>query len=163
MPKFSEWEAQLVTLTTDADGSALTVDNDAYTAGDVIGGLLSAAVNSRAGYVYVAWGQLVDDSNQDKDYYLHLFWDTPSTIADDAAFAPTEADKLKRWTTIKLEYGNQDGADTNVFGVKDTYTSEFMISPSLVKGKVYAYLEDIDASNPANTDDFTVQLCLMVA
>lgn len=163
MPKFSEWNPVLLTLITDADGSDLTVGTDAYTAKDVIGDLLSVAVPQRNGGIYIGRVMLVDAGDQTKSYYVHFFSAVPSTIADDAEFAPTVADKLIRFTTIKLDSAvNQDGTGSDVKGTKDFYTGEYEVSPNLESGKVYAYLEDIDASNPTTTTDFTLVFLAMV-
>lgn len=144
----------------------ITVDPNAYTAGDVIGGLLSCDVPQIKGGGYIAWARLVDDGDQSaKSYYLHCFSAQPSTIADDAAFAPTEADKLKRFTTLKIDSANtlQDGADASTAASGQDYkVSEYLMFPPLDNGKMYFYLEDINASAPGNAADFTLDVCFML-
>lgn len=68
-----------------------TIDTDAYTAGDVVGGLLTIPVG-RGGTLRQV--RLVDNDNEGAELSLYLFRGTPTSIADDAAFATafTEAD-----------------------------------------------------------------------
>jgi hypothetical protein len=143
----------------------ITADTNAYTAGDTIGGRLSGAVAQLKGGGYISWALLVDDNDQAKSYWLHLFYGQPSSIADDAAYAPTEADKLLRFTTIKIDSANvqQDGADSNIRAAgKDYYTQDYMMFPALSDGNIYGYLVDIDASAPNEANDLTLYLCIMV-
>ena len=72
-----------------------TIGTDAYTDGDVIGGLLTFAIPGANGSGIINRVVLVDDGNQDEPLDLFLFDDTPATIADDAAYAPTAADHAK--------------------------------------------------------------------
>lgn len=70
------------------------IDTDAYSAGDVVGGLMTINVGGPATLRRV---RLVDNDNEGAELSLYLFRDAPTTIADDAAFASafTEADNRK--------------------------------------------------------------------
>ena len=86
-------------LTIDVE---LTVDTDAYTALDVVGGLLTFAVGSPTGGCILNSVTLIDEDNQSEDYKLYLFDSKPTVIADDAAYAPAIADVRKRVRTIDI-------------------------------------------------------------
>ena len=82
-----------------------TIDTDAYTANDVVGGLMTFAISTEQGH---RSGQIVsmlvtDDHDQKEPYTLYIFTGgAPTTIADDAAFAPAIADLKKIVATITV-------------------------------------------------------------
>lgn len=81
---------------------ALTVDTDAYTAGDVVGGLITLDVLDGGNGGLVRRVMLVDDDNESAEFNLHLFDSAPTTIADDAAYAPVIGDLQKQVGTINI-------------------------------------------------------------
>lgn len=74
----------------------------AYAAGDVVGGLLEIPIKS-GGHAGVA-GQfeIIDAANQADELTLYLFRKKPTVIADNAAFAPAEADLVKLCGTVSF-------------------------------------------------------------
>lgn len=72
-----------------------TIDTNAYSAGDVVGGLMTIPVGRGATLRTV---KLVDTDNEGAELSLYLYRDTPTTIADDAEFAAavTAADIRKQ-------------------------------------------------------------------
>jgi len=80
-----------VTLEASADPK----DAAAYTAGDVVGGLMTFTLPGVAGGGIINSVLLTDDDNEKAEISLYLFDEEPTTIADDAAFAPTAADLKK--------------------------------------------------------------------
>lgn len=139
---------------------------DAYTAGDVVGGLLtSEAIEQIRGGGYIAWVRMVDDNDQAEGYSLYCFYDTPSTIADDAAFAPLEADWTKWFTTITIAAADYDqsGSDAGVMADgKDATTGEYHLFPNLDGGLLKFYLVATDTPDYADADDLTMHLGVMV-
>lgn len=90
-------------LTVAANGAdGITVDLDAYTDGDVVGGLLTFDVHTAMGGGLLNRVRLVDEDSQDEPYLLYLFNAQPSTIADAEAFAPTVADLRKLLCVISI-------------------------------------------------------------
>ena len=102
-----------------------TVTLSAYTAADVVGGLMTFAVTDQGFDGAIRRIICTDDANQKEQYVLYIFDSLPSTIANDAAFAPTYADlKLLRdkvtlatadWATldgnaVAILGGHEDGA-----------------------------------------------------
>lgn len=84
-----------------------TPDNDAYTDGDVVGGLLD--FGTQAGTLsggVLSSVVMTDDDNEGAALDLWLFDGEPSTIADDAAFAPTAADLKKLITKVAIASGD---------------------------------------------------------
>ena len=86
----------------------------AYSAGDVVGGLLvfANAVRTIALGGMVCGMSIVDDAGQDAEMELWLFNATPSEIADNAAFAPTSSDLHQLAGIISTEDGSWCAAGT---------------------------------------------------
>lgn len=128
-----------------------TITAGAYSAGDVVGGLLTFNV----GYPYgtVRSVILVDDAAQDVPLKLYFFNTAPTTIADNAAFSGlAEADYEKFIGSVAISL--YDTA-VNAAYVQDADVSFSLDSP------LFAYLVT-DGSTPtyAATDDITVTLIL---
>lgn len=71
-----------------------------YADGDVIGGLLTFVFNANQGRIVTVL--LVENDNEGAEVDLFLFSEQPSTIADNAAFAPTIADMQKLVRKVAL-------------------------------------------------------------
>lgn len=146
----------------------ITVTLDAYTAGDVVGGILTSdAIPQLSGGGELSWVRLVDDADQSEPYLLYVFNSTPSTIANDAAFEPTEADWLKCLGVIDIPAANYDqaGSEGCAFAAaKDRKTLEGIAFDNLADGHLYFYLV-ANASTPdyAAADDVTIHIGLWVA
>ena len=108
---------------------APTITAGAYSAGDVVGGLLTFDVSGAPEGSLLTRALLVDDDNEKPELTLYLFNAAPTTIADADAFAPAVADLKKLITKI-------------VFAVADYVT---------VNSNAYALKEDLNDLIPANT------------
>lgn len=80
----------------------LTIDTDAYTAGDVVGGLITLDVIDVGSGGMVRRVILVDDDNEKAAFKLHLFDAAPTTFADDEAYAPVIADLKKQVGSVSI-------------------------------------------------------------
>lgn len=157
-----QWKLQIVEL-------PITIGSlDAYTDNDVIGGTLTSdAIEQVKGGGYVAWARLVDDAEQSEPLRVWLFNAAPSTIADDAAHAPTEADFLKWLGTIDIAAADYttvgSGAQAAFVEGKDVTTGEFIWFDALASGTLSARLVAYgDTPDYADADDLTLHLGLMV-
>ena len=140
----------------------VTVDTDAYTDGDVVGGTLtSEALDLISGQgAFISSGRLVDAAGQEATYELYIYDATPSTIADDAAHAPTLADELKCLGRIPIAtYRTETAASVAIFAGKDTDSSEYVELPMGCGRFVYARLV-LNGSTPTYTaaTDLTLHL-----
>lgn len=97
----------------------VTPTNDAYSAGDVIGGLMTIAVPGSVGGGVINSIMLVDDGNEGAVLTLYLFDATPSTIADDAAFAPTAADLKKMIGAVSYGAGDYTTINSLKYAFKE--------------------------------------------
>lgn len=154
------WEFEVVEV-------PVTVTLNAYTANDVVGGTLTSnAISQVSGQGgYISWVKLVDDADQKEPFYLYVFSEAPSTIANDAAHAPTEADWLKWLGTIEIEAADYDanGADAAALVPgKDKATEDFVFFPALANGRLYFRLVAVETPDYADADDLTLQLGIMV-
>lgn len=75
---------------------------DAYTAGDVVGGLMTFGIGDQGFDGLMRSVLVVDADSQGEPYTLYVFNAQPSTIADDAAYMPTAADMKKLVTTVAV-------------------------------------------------------------
>jgi hypothetical protein len=139
------------TITVD---TALTVDTDAYTAGDVVGGLIEFEVGSPGGGGVVRSVILVDDAAQSEPYKLYLFDTEPSAIADDAAFAPTIADLKKLVGIIDIVAGDYVTLNSNVIAIRTGLSIDYVCST----GILFAYLVAVDTPDYAAAADLTLRV-----
>ena len=112
----------------------ITVALDAYTDGDVVGGLLTFDVHTAMGGGLINRVRLVDEDSQDEPYNLYLFNAVPSTIVDDAAFAPTVADLQKLIAVVSIS-----GA-TTVNSLDYWMSSALNYAFTAQNGNLYGYL-----------------------
>ena len=130
----------------------------------VIGTLTSGTLTQYAGGGYIAWVRLVDDDDEKAALRLYVYREAPSTIADAAAFAPTEADWLKTLGCIELATANYDasGADACLMAAGiDRKTEREIIFDSLPAGKLFFRL--VCDATPTFTDanDLTLHVCVL--
>jgi hypothetical protein len=137
----------------------------AYTANDVMGGTLSCDVPQVKGGGYIHAVRLVDDDDEKAVLTLYVFDAAPSTIADDAAHAPTKADWLKCIGAIAIAAADYDasGAEACAF-VKgyDQKTGDYIIFDNLDAGKLYFRLVCTATPTYTAVDDLTLHVCLML-
>ena len=90
----------------------LTVDNDAYTSGDNVGGLKTFEVHSVGGGGRITQISLFDDDDLKAVLNLHIYHEKPTVFVDDEAFAPTFPDLKKELQKVEIaeaDYVTQNG------------------------------------------------------
>lgn len=115
---------------------ALTVGTDAYTANDVVGGLITIDVHSSGGSGQLRRINIIDDDDEKAALTVYLFDQQPSTIADDAAFAPTVADLKKMIGVVSVVAGDYTTLNSNAHAIKDGLGIDF----AAPDGNLYAYV-----------------------
>ena len=142
------------------ESETITTDDDAYTAGDVVGGLITFTDFAKnregdksGGYVSDVW--LSDAANQGTSLVLYLFDAVPATIADDAAFTLSVDDSLKCFARIPItSYSDvlKTGGGTIKWAHVDSLQHEFQPGD----GNIYGYL--VGAPNYGTTDAVRIVL-----
>lgn len=132
----------------------LTVTLAAYTALDVVGGLITINVHSAGGGGVLRQLSIIDDADQKEPFSLYLFDQLPSTIANDAAFAPTVADLKKLIAKVAIAALDYETLNSNAYALKTGLDIEF----SAPDGNLYAYLVAGDTPDYAAAGDLTLRL-----
>lgn len=130
----------------------LTVDTNAYTANDVVGGLITVPVPSG----FIRSVKLVDADGEEAAFTLYLFDSEPTDIADDAAFATVLADEtaLVRILTLAAdEYTALSESSVGWFKFDDK--TEMGID-YFSNGALYAYLVCDGTPTFTAADDLTL-------
>ena len=135
-----------------------TIALTAYTAGDVVGGLLTFSDNDvPVGAVAFNAVTLIEADIQNEQYVLHLFNDVPTTIANDAAYASNIliADLKKEIKQITI--ATADWTDTGTVGTSafKTFDPVYAENP---RNAIYGYLVATDTPDYSATDDLTINL-----
>jgi hypothetical protein len=114
----------------------VTVDNTptitagAYSANDVIGGLQEIDINASSGGT-IRRVNLIDDDSEAAAMVLYFFDQQPSTIADNAAFAPTVADLKKLIGTVTVGAGDYVTVNSNDYAVLNDINLDYAISDTI--------------------------------
>lgn len=137
---------------------ALTVGTDAYTAGDVVGGLLEFDVVESGGGGVVGQIEIADDHDQKEPYKLYLFNAAPTTIADDAAFAPTIADLKKLIGIVEIAAADYSTINSNAWA----QVRDINIWYSAQTGTLYGYLVADETPDYNAATDLTITLTAWV-
>lgn len=135
-----------------------------YAAEDVIGGTLSCDAYSGEGGGAIAWVRVVDDDDEKKAARLYVYIEEPSNIADNDAFAPTEADLLKCIGCIDIPAANWDASGADAYAMaagKDRKTEQTIFYPNIPNGKLYFRYVTAEAVTYTATDDLSVHVCLL--
>lgn len=135
---------------------ALAVTAGAYSASDVVGGLLRIPISPVNAGGTLRWLRLVDDANQKAAMSLYLFNDLPSTIADNAAFAPSVADLEKMVAKIAIAAGDYETLNSNAIAILPTIIKTVPIE----KGALWAYLVTSGTPTYAATTDLSLSICV---
>jgi len=138
-----------------------TVTVGAYSAGDVVGGLLTFANAARvATYGGVIKNVLiVDDAGQDAELELWLFNQAFTPIADNGAWAPAEADLENLITVVSTETSDQGWIAAGTPSICDIEVSRRY---DLVGTSMFGQLvSPTDTPTFAATDDITVKVLLL--
>lgn len=135
----------------------ITVDTDAYTAGDVVGGLLTFDVSSGMGGGLINRVRVVDEDNQSAAFNLYLFNAVPTTIADDAAFASavTIADVQKLVCKVSI------GSYTTLNSIDYYHSAVLNYAFTSDAEKLYGYLV-ANGSTPNFTNADAVSIYLEI-
>jgi hypothetical protein len=147
---------------TAADGSAITIKTAAYTAGDCVGGQLSCHFGTDSGGT-IRGLHLRDAGAKSEPLTIRFYHTLASTIADDAAFAPTAADSLKEIGQVSIAAGNYDVQTNYSIVHKKGADVDIEIPGNLVSnGIIYLYLECVNAADWVAAGDLTITLDLWV-
>lgn len=126
---------------------ALTISTDAYAAGDVVGGLLTLDASGIVEGSTLNSVLVVDDDDEKAALYLYLFNAAPTTIADNAAFAPTVADLKKLITRVTVPAASYVTLNGNAY-VDVTDIGKVLTG---FTGSLYGYLVTQAATTPTYT------------
>ena len=126
-----------------------------YTAGDVVGGLLTFANATRVtGLGGMITGMtIIDDAGQDSELELWIFNAQPAAIADNAPFAPTPANLHRLAGIISTESGAWCAAGTPSAIYIDKYVR---VDPDTVN--LFAYLVTRGTPTFGTVNDVSVVL-----
>lgn len=142
-----------------------TITAGAYSANDVVGGLLTfqlqppplAGTTPCNGFLRIV--SVVDDDNEKAACKLHLFRAQPSAIADNAAFAPSLADLQKRIGVVTIAAADYVTINSNAQALETGLEMEF----EATGGNLYAYLVcDATPTYTAATDLTIAITCLLL-
>ena len=135
-----------------------TITAGAYSAGDAVGGLLTFANAARTsgGGGFVKNVLLVDDAGQDAQLELWLFDQTFTAIADNAAWAPTEADLENLIAIVSTVDGTWRAA-----GTPSAISVEASLRYDLTGTSLFGQLVTRGTPTFAATDDVTTKAALM--
>ena len=138
---------------------ALTVGTDAYTGNDVVGGLLTFTFGPSSLGGAIRSLLLTDAANQSEQYTVYVYNDTPSTIADDAAFAPTIADLKKLVTTITIATADYTSVNSLGYAILGGHEDTVMdVDFASKDGALYVYLVATDTPDYAAATDVVISM-----
>ncbi|MFN8530186.1 MAG: hypothetical protein U0670_16425 [Anaerolineae bacterium] len=147
MPIFNQ--TRLVELTP-------TITAGAYSAGDVIGGLLAFDVFSPGGGGSIRRITLIDADDEKAPLKLYLFSSAPGSLADNAAFVLPTADLRKLIDVVTVSASDYASLNGDAYAVKRDLEVDY---PN-TNGKLYAYLVCDGTPTYGATNDLTVRLTL---
>lgn len=125
-----------VTIPKNADGTA-----DAYTANDVVGGLLTFSLTSPSGSGILNALKITDEDNEGAALDVYIFDEVPSTIADDAAGALAIGDLDKLVCKVSIAAGDYVTVNSLKYVIKDEASEGLNRAYELdSKGNLYAYV-----------------------
>jgi len=134
-----------------------TVTAGGYTAEDVIGGLIKLDFQTAGGWGALDDIVLVDDADSISNITIFVFNQAPSTIADNAAYAPTEADLKKMVAKVQISSFETAGSDR--WGQAAPNITKKIIS--IPKGSLWFYLVATAAPTFAATDDLYIRVSVL--
>lgn len=143
---------------------ALTTGTAAMLAGDVVGGLLTFDVQSPSGCGIVSTYRITDAANQKEPYVLWLFDGLPSTIADDAPFAPTIADLKMCFARIDIAAADYTTVNSLAIAIIDCVDdTNPMLYKADGKGRIYGYKQAVDTPDYTAATDLAVRLTVLTS
>jgi hypothetical protein len=138
--------------------SAPTITAGAYSAGDVVGGLLTIDVSGAPEGSLITRALLVDDDNEKAEITLYLFNASPTSFADNAAFAPVVADLKTLITKITFATADYVTVNSNAYALKEDLND---LIPANT-GSIYGYLVCTATPTYAAASDLWIALDLLV-
>lgn len=141
-------------------GTALVVATSAYTAHDVVGGLLKCSYGTGGGAL-LRRIKVLDYGVQSEPYIIHIYRSAPSTIADDAAFAPLDADGLLELGVVTVAAGNYVTANGSAYSVAYMEAVNLEI-PEICVGTIYIYLQCTDTPDYVAATDLVIEMTFWV-
>lgn len=143
-----------VTIAKNADGTA-----DAYSANDVVGGLLTFNMISPSGCGVLNALKITDEDNEGAALDVYIFSDVPSTIADDAAGALTISDIDKLLCKVEIAAGDYKTVNSLKFVIKDESSEGLNRAYKLpTTGNLYAYV--ICTGTPTYANNKAIKMTL---
>jgi hypothetical protein len=137
----------------------LTHDDDAYSANDVIGGLLTFSMTSPSGCGILNKVKITDKDNEGAALDLYLFDEAPATIADDAAAAFVIADLDKLVCKVEFAAADYETVNSLKFAIKDEASEGVNVAYETdSKGNLYGYLVCTATPTYATTSDLKITL-----
>lgn len=128
-----------------------TITTDAYTQYDVVGGAMTLNVGGGGTIRHI---KIQDDDDQKEPYKLYFFAADPD-IANDAAFAPTDAELDDLLATVEItadDYDEWGGANTVAF----KYNANVDIPDGISTVILYAVAQDTPDYGATNALTFEV-------
>ena len=137
----------------------LAVTAGAYTANDVIGGLIKMDIQSAGGWCAINSVEATDDAASISSLTFRFFNAAPTTIADNAAFAPAIADLKK--LVGKVTMTSFDTLNGNLWGQAEPITTNKLIDIS-ASNALWMYIVATAAPTFAATTDLFVRVTVLV-
>lgn len=137
--------------------STPTITAGAYSAGDVVGGRLSFNLQAASGVWLLKSVRIADDDNEKAACKLYLFNSAPTSIADNAAFAPAIADLQALVAIVTIASADFSTINGNAVALKESLASVFTVPG----GVLYGYLVCDATPTYAATTDLAITLLLM--
>lgn len=116
--------------------TAPTITAGAYSAADVVGGLLTFSTGGLPEGSILTRALLVDDDNEKAEITLYMFNAAPTSINDNAAFAPLVADLKKLVTKITFAVADYVTVNSNAYALKEDLNDQIPANG----GSLYGYL-----------------------
>lgn len=136
---------------------APTVTAGAYSANDVVGGVLTFDVSSASGVLLLKTLRIVDDGDVKAAGTLWLFNSAPTSFADNAAFAPVIADLKKVIGKVAVVAGDYTTVNGNAIALLEDQTDVFKVDG----GTLYGYFVCSGTPTYGATTDLTITLSLL--
>lgn len=134
-----------------------TVALAAYTANDVVGGLLTFTIRAGVGLSGdILSILLTDDADQKEQYVLFLFDTLPSTIADQSAYAPTIADLKKLISTVTVATADWTTTNSNAWALLGGHEDTAMSIPFSNTSAIYMYAVATDTPDYVAATDLAI-------
>lgn len=140
-----------ITSTPVYDEQTPAVTAGAYSDLDVVGGLITFDIVTTSGLFILNRVAIRDKGNQSAIFRLHLYDAIPTTIADNAAYARSDADLAKYLGYVDVSTYDTSGA-ANGFAQRDDVNNTY----KLLTGQLFVYaMLNGNTTTPASTSDLT--------